>query len=460
MADDAGNDNGDADDAGNDNDAIDNVISIDRYMNNPFSDEVVRRFDDQRDVRLLSEREKNSLVLKLKNFKHPSGSDAARLQGYSMDDAPRDSEGVPLKLSPSYKYPFGCNNTMKTKTLNYWILVRQDLRSAWLNAILNPPPAEAQVVTGAATKHECARVLHIVHDDENNHIYNKICTSLNRQGLDRRRTNLAEEDNGYTLFTDIFNNPEVQYDHPVPGDFTNAFDEKFTALYPNVKDIYCNHDQANMYEENIKFRDAAWFKETWKYIKSHLVKVVADFTKSGTYSEEDSQWIQAAAHAESLCRFNPNGLDWVLYAFTFVDRLAMDTYNKIIEGNHGLEDGVTPTNPEHPTNPERPSRSRSRSGSDAADMASFVAVEQERLVFQRTNDGERIRVAAATSLANINPLNEEEHQQRSEGIRFLSSMLRPPPPLPPPSDNTRTPPLPPLNNNNNNNRRNNTTRRH
>ena len=403
-----------------------------RYVGNPFSDDIVSGYDDPNDtheLRLLSDAEKKGLVQKMKNFIHPSTSDAARLQGYSMNDAPKDAEGVPLKLGNSYTYPFGSNRTMKTKTLHYWTLVNEDLRKSWLNAILNPPTAAAQVVTGAPTKHEIARVLHILHDDQYNAYYNMLNTTLNRQGLDRRRTEAGNEDNGYVKFIDIFNDPLITYEHPAAGDGINCEEEKFTLLYPFIKDIFCNHEQANLFDENIQLRDAAWLKETWTYIKGVLTKVVVNFTRSGTYNTEDSQWIESAEHAQSLLGFNPDGLDWVYYAFTFVDKFAMGTYNKVIEGGVGMEDGETPSNT---TTGSTGSRSRGNSG----DLSAFVAVEQERLMFQRDNDGNRVRVQAATSLASIVPINDEERDIRARGIRFLSEMLERPP-LPP--NNLQTP---------------------
>jgi hypothetical protein len=108
----------------------------------------------------------------------------------------------------------------------------------------------------------------------------------------------------------------------------------------------------------------------------------------------------------------------------------MDTYNKVMEGNVGMEEGRTPGG----LLPARRPRGGSGSGSDV-DLTDFALVEQQRLQHQRTNDGERNQIEAAGRLATINPLNPEEENIRSEGIRFLASLLRPP--LPPRTDTPR-----------------------
>ena len=136
-------------------------------------------------------------------------------------------------------------------------------------------------------------------------------------------------DNGYVRFINLFNDEHITYEHPIPGDGTNANDPKFAALYPYVKDIYCNHNDANQDGNiNIKLRDAAWLKTTWTMIKGRLTSVVTNWTRSGTYNTEDTEWIASADQAQNLTRYN-NGTDWILYAFAFIDKLQMDTYNVI-----------------------------------------------------------------------------------------------------------------------------------
>ena len=417
-------------------------VDINRYLVNPFDDDKVQNGDNN--IQVLSNAQKKSLVDRLHGFKNSHGTEAATRQGYSTDDAPQRTEnGITQKIFilPSHTYPFS-NTTMRDKVTNYWRLVGEALTRSWLNAILNPPAVVAQVVTGAATKHEVARILHLFHDPANAVIYGMINEPLNRQGLDRQRTEAGEMDNGYVRFIHLFNDPNISYEHPIDGDGTNAHDAKYVVLYPYVKDIYCNHEEANRDgETNIKLRDAAWLKTTWTHVKGKLTTVMTNWTRSGTYSTEDSEWIASAEHARSLTSFH-GGIDWILYAFAFIDQLQMDTYNKVIP--NGLENGNRPGNP--PVGGSAP-RTRTPSGSDI-DLTEFVEVEQQRLQYQRTNDGQRNQIEAAGRLANLNPLNEEETLLRSEGIRYLASFIRPPLPPPPPPEL-----ITPTNNNNNRNRR-------
>ena len=122
---------------------------------------------------------------------------------------------------------------MRTKVTTFWSSVREDLKISWLNAILNPPAVVAQVVTGAATKHEIARILHILHDTANAVIYGMINEPLNRQGVDRQRTEAGEMDNGYVRFIHLFNDPNITYDYPIDGDGTNAYDPNMKSFKKN-----------------------------------------------------------------------------------------------------------------------------------------------------------------------------------------------------------------------------------
>lgn len=83
-------------------------------------------------------------------------------------------------------------------------------------------------------------------------------------------------------------------------------------------------------------------------MKGKLTTVIANWTRSGQYNTEDSEWITSAEHAQSLTSFN-GGIDWVLYAFAFIDRLQMGTYNKVMPG--GFEDGSTPGSDQAPGGP-------------------------------------------------------------------------------------------------------------
>ena len=105
-------------------DLLEDVVDINRYLVNPFDDDIVKGNDGD-NVTLLNINQKKDLINRLHGFKVQSGSEAALRQGYSTDDAPELTEnGVvkKLQMTNSHQYPF-TNDTMKTKVVAYWALV-------------------------------------------------------------------------------------------------------------------------------------------------------------------------------------------------------------------------------------------------------------------------------------------------------------------------------------------------
>ena len=95
-------------------------VDIDRYLINPFDDDIVQ--DGDNNIQVLSNAQKKSLVDRLHGFKNSHGSEAATQQGYSTNDAPQRTEnGITQKIFilASHTYPFG-NTTMRGKVTNYW----------------------------------------------------------------------------------------------------------------------------------------------------------------------------------------------------------------------------------------------------------------------------------------------------------------------------------------------------
>ena len=353
-----------------------------------------------------------------------------------------------ISLPRSYKYP-ATNSTMGIKTDAFWSSMNEEVRARLLNNVLNPAPATVPTATttSSANKHEICRLLMVINDPANAFKYNMIMQPLNVHGIDRRGTLEAERDDGYAQLAEVFNDITVEYDHPVPGNGQGgAADAKYASIYRYVNTIDPNIDEER---QRIRVRDSAWFKETFASAKRQLTLTMNNYMKSGEQngdpSEADTEWIKCVEDSSEIYKFT-SGLEWVMYAFTFMDKSMMDTFNKIIQNGAGYEDGdPVGTRGTTTTNKRRRRSDTDTPGSSITpeiNLEPLEQIEREKLAHQQQVDHFRNahqqqvdhfrnRIDSARGLAQIVPLEEFEVQARSSGIAFLMGLMNDPMPAVP-----------------------------
>lgn len=150
------------------------------------------------------------------------------------------------------------------------------------------------------TKHEAARLMHILKDPLAAAHWSQIHRPMDRPTLDSRNSvnapgaggrSMAAEGNGWIRLTEMFNDKDLQYQNATIQYRTDRDGKavKLDPWRPRSDAIMCIAASTYEIDPNVfNQRDEVWMKDTYGKLKAGWTKLTANFTKSGLQNNDGS----------------------------------------------------------------------------------------------------------------------------------------------------------------------------